>query len=102
MSSKPGAHAELNLVKRAQHPNECSGTFENASMSTNKYSDAINCVLRVIKRRFGPSYTVAPFGSTVYMRGFDVSQHLLANKKAKWSQKTKGDLDLVILVSAVG
>ncbi|KIM54749.1 hypothetical protein SCLCIDRAFT_1221769 [Scleroderma citrinum Foug A] len=96
MSSKPSAQAELNLVERAQHLSERSGTFEKGLVSTKKYSEAINSVLRVIKRRFGPGYTVAPFGSTVYMRGFDVGQQLLANQE-KGSQKTKGDLDLVIL-----
>ena len=53
-------------------------------------------VSKAMKRRFGPSYIVAPFGSTVYMRGFGVSPQLLEN------QNTKGDLDLVILVRAAG
>ncbi|KAL4063671.1 hypothetical protein J3A83DRAFT_4283989 [Scleroderma citrinum] len=95
-SSKYGVQAELNFVERASHFSERSGTFRGAS-TTPKHSEVIDHVSGVIKRRFGPTYNVEPFGSTVYMRGFGVSQQLLGNQNTNGLYRSKGDLDLVIL-----
>ncbi|KIK93108.1 hypothetical protein PAXRUDRAFT_829328 [Paxillus rubicundulus Ve08.2h10] len=45
----------------------------------------------IIKHKFGGQYDVAPFGSTVYMRGFGV------NPSVKTGEVLGGDLDLVVL-----
>ncbi|KAF8841487.1 hypothetical protein BDN67DRAFT_513737 [Paxillus ammoniavirescens] len=45
----------------------------------------------IIKHKFGGQYDVAPFGSTVYMRGFGV------NPGVKTGKIPGGDLDLVVL-----
>ncbi|KAI6044543.1 hypothetical protein EDC04DRAFT_315724 [Pisolithus marmoratus] len=96
-SSKLSIHAVRTPAQRLSHVDKTSRTTSRMIASCpHKCEEVIRRISSVLRRRFGSAYEVVPFGSTVYMRGFDVDKRLFQEQDSG-ENLPRGDLDLVVL-----
>lgn len=97
-SSKPSTLAVHTLLQRQSDMDKTFRTSRIIASCARKREEVIGRISSVLRKRFGSDYEVVPFGSTVYMRGFDVVHRSFQKHGTGGSQNLpKGDLDLVVL-----
>ncbi|KAI6129313.1 hypothetical protein EDD16DRAFT_1544677 [Pisolithus croceorrhizus] len=97
-SSKTSTHVTRIPAQRLLHVDKTSKPSPIIASCAHLHEMVIERVSSVLRRRFGSAYEVVPFGSTVYMRGFDVDRRLFPKQDTGGVQDfSKGDLDLVVL-----
>lgn len=97
-TSKTSAHATRLPAKKLSHVDKTSQTSRTIASCSRLRETVIGRVSSVLRKRFGSAYEVVPFGSTIYMRGFDVDQRSFPKQDTTGIKNpSKGDLDLVVL-----
>lgn len=97
-TSKTSTHATRLPAQELLHVDKTSQTSRTIASCSRLREAVIGRISSVLRKRFGTAYEVVPFGSTVYMRGFDVDQRSFPKQDTPGMENfSKGDLDLVVL-----